>query len=162
MRVALSDGDIRQFIDGPYAGIVRTVALICESPAGAEDAVHEALARAWVRRSTIEHLDRWVLTVALNLARSRWRRLGRESSVGEVVPACSDDDLPDLDLRAAIRDLSPRQREVVVLHYFLDQPVAEIAAVTGLSEGGVKHALFRARRSLANRLSSAESEELRP
>lgn len=55
-----------------------------------------------------------------------------------------------------MRALPVRQREVVILYYLLDLPVAEVAEWLGLSAGGVKHALFRARRSLADVLTIEE------
>jgi RNA polymerase sigma-70 factor, ECF subfamily len=61
-----------------------------------------------------------------------------------------------IDLRLALRELPTRQGEVVVLHYLLDLPVREVAEWLGLSPGGVKHALFRARQSLADVLTSEE------
>ncbi len=72
-----------------------------------------------------------------------------------------EDDPPDVDLEHALERLPRRQREVAVLHYLVDLPVAEIATVVGLSTGGVKHALFRARRSLAAALLPDPTEEVR-
>lgn len=144
----LTDAELRTFVAGPYLSIVHVVALAADSWAAAEDAVHEALARAW-ERGGIEHLDRWVLAVALNLSRSRWRKVGRERPLSERPASAATDTPEDVDVRRAVGRLPRRQREAVVLHYLLDLPVAEIASVTGLSEGGVKHALYRGRRSLA-------------
>ncbi len=61
----------------------------------------------------------------------------------------------------ALRRLPHRQREVAVLHYLMDLPVADIAALVGLSEGGVKNALFHARHALATALSVGQSEEVK-
>lgn len=43
----VDDDRIREFVDGEYAKVVATVALVCGSVATAEDSVQEALARAW-------------------------------------------------------------------------------------------------------------------
>lgn len=86
---------------------------------------------------------------ALNLARNRWRKLRREAGDRVVEEAVEPAGGETVDLQAALRALPPRQREAAVLHYLLDLPVADVAEVLGLSPGGVKHALFRARRSLA-------------
>ena len=158
MNVRLSDVELQRFIEGPYTSIVQTVALVCDSTASAEDAVHEALARALTQRQQIVSLERWVLTVALNIARSRWRRLGREKPLGAESPIASEAEHPNLDLHAAIRSLPTRQREVVILHYLQDMSVAQIAEITKLTEGGVKHALYRGRRSLAARLAPTSEE----
>jgi RNA polymerase sigma-70 factor (ECF subfamily) len=56
-------------------------------------------------------------------------------------------------------DALPRgQREVVVLHYYTDLPVATIGAVLGVDEGTVKTSLFRARKALAAALHVADAE----
>jgi RNA polymerase sigma-70 factor (ECF subfamily) len=155
----LTDDDLRSFYDRHYPSIVGAVALVSGSRAAAEDCVHEALARAWERREAPDRVDRWVVTVALNLARNRWRRVRREVPLG----ALGDGDRPgtdapdeSLDLRRALAALPRRQREAVVLHYLLDLPVAEVAAVLGLTPGGVKHALFRGRRSLSGAMAVEE------
>ena len=148
---------MRCFFDEHYPDVLGAVTLVSGSRAVAEDAVNEAVARAWERGEGIQHLNRWVLTVALNIARNRWRRTRREvpgHDMGDRTVEPADPAL--IDLRLALRKLPLRQREVVVLHYLLDLPVSEVAEWLGLSPGGVKHALFRARRSLARVLSSEE------
>ena len=158
MGVRLTNDDLRSFYDAHYGRVLGVVTLVTGSRAAAEDVVHEAVARAWERGDRIERLDQWVLTVALNLARNRWRKIRREiggRAVDRPVPA---EEGRAVDLRRALRGLPSRQREVVVLHYLLDLPVAEVAQLLGLSPGGVKHALFRARRSLAGALAVVDQE----
>jgi RNA polymerase sigma-70 factor, ECF subfamily len=147
-----------EFVADRYAAVLLTVTLACGNRVIAQDAVQEALARAWERRASIDQIDRWILAVAMNLVRSRWRKLRRE------VPLLSDRPVPDvtedrgqsLDLRAAIRSLPRRQREVVVLHYFADLPVREIADVLATSEGAVRNALHHGRARLASIVGSEE------
>jgi RNA polymerase sigma factor (sigma-70 family) len=159
MAVTLTDAELRRFVAGPYASIMRIVTLATGSKAAAEDAVQEALARA-CERGGIRDLDRWVLTVALNVSRSRWRKERHETPLTAAAEPAVEATPHDLDLLRALHQLPRRQREVTVLHYLMDLPVAEIATVVGLSEGGVKHALFRARRSLATALLPGCAEEV--
>lgn len=156
--VRLTDDDLRSFYDTHYGRVLGVVTLVTGSRAAAEDVVHEAVARAWERGDRIERLERWVLTVALNLARNRWRKIRREVGGHAVDRPLPAEDGQAVDLQRALRDLPGRQREVVVLHYLLDLPVAEVAELLGLSAGGVKHALFRARRSLAGALAVVDQE----
>jgi len=158
MGERLTDDDLRSFYELHYRSIVGAVTVVTGSRAAAEDCVHEALARAWERREQPDRIDRWVVTVALNLSRNRWRRVRREVP---FVPADRDRAEPaadheSVDLRRALTAIPRRQREAVVLHYLLDMPVAEVAEVLGLSAGGVKHALFRGRRSLSSVLAVDE------
>jgi RNA polymerase sigma-70 factor (ECF subfamily) len=56
---------------------------------------------------------------------------------------------PDrVDVLAALLALPERQRQAVVLHYFLDCPIASVADLMGVSEGAVKAHLHKARGSL--------------
>jgi RNA polymerase sigma factor (sigma-70 family) len=56
----------------------------------------------------------------------------------------------------ALSGLSPRQRACVVLRYYEDQPVAEIAKALGIAEGTVKGYLSEALTQMAVRLSPAD------
>ncbi len=145
---------VEAFISEDHPRVVRAIALYCGDPGAAEDAVQEALVRAWERLERGEDfhaLDRWVVTVALNLVRSRFRHLRREELVERVVeadgtgPATED----SVDLARALRRLPDRQRASVVLHYYLDLSVDDAAAVMGVAPGTVKTSLFRARQALA-------------
>jgi RNA polymerase sigma-70 factor (ECF subfamily) len=147
---------------------VAAVALACGSRPAAEDAVQDALARAWERSERgerIESLKAWVTKVALNLVRSGWRRAlveRRHRSRARAderlaAPPRPPDDL--LDLQRALAALPSRQREAVVLHYYLDLPVVQVASALGVTEGTVKTSLFRARHALALALGEQDLEE---
>ena len=155
----VDDEPIRAFLDGEYAQVVATVALVCGSTATAEDSVQEALARAWERLDRGDGIDRlaaWVTTVALNLARSQMRRWRSERRARDRLGPLRDDlsDAPAASgdahaVREALLALPRRQREVTVLRYYLGLDVREIAEHLGIAEGTVKAMLFRARQSLA-------------
>ena len=124
--------------------------------------MQEALARAWEleeRGRRIESLEAWVTRVAMNLARSRWRRMRIERRHRERPLDVPEPTTDAIDLRRGLAQLSPRQREVTVLRYYLDLDVAEIASTLGVSDGTVKTQLHRARASLARALGEHELEE---
>jgi RNA polymerase sigma-70 factor (ECF subfamily) len=158
----VNDDRLRSFVDGEYRQVVATVELVCGSLATAEDAVQEALARAWEREErgeTIDRLPAWITTVALNLARSQMRRwrVDRRVRVQLVPLAGAALDAPGASaeahaVREALRALPRRQREVTVLRYYQGLDVAEIAEWLGIGQGTVKAMLFRARQSLATAL----------
>lgn len=163
----LDEVRIREFLAADYPRLVAAVRLVTGSTAAAEDAVAEALARAWERADrgeTIANLPAWVMRVALNLATSRWRRLRAEGKARERVAHASGDDAPGpddrLDIERALEGLSRREREVTVLRYYLGFDVAETAGILRVSEGTVKTLLFRARRELAAALGDNDIEEV--
>jgi RNA polymerase sigma-70 factor (ECF subfamily) len=164
----VDDARLRAFVDSDYRQVVATVQLVCGSMATAEDAVQEALARAWergARGETIERLPAWITTVALNLARSHVRRWGAERRARDRIGALGT--APDgpsasadaLAVRDALRALPRRQREVTVLRYYGGLDVEGIAAALGISAGTVKAMLHHARRALASALSE-ESDDV--
>jgi RNA polymerase sigma-70 factor (ECF subfamily) len=154
---ALDEIEVRRLIQEAYPKLVAGLTLVCGSRAAAEDAAQEALARWWERSSrgqTIETPEAWMTAVALNLARSRLRRLRAERRARDrLQPSSIPEPAPEVvDLRRALAQLPTREREAVVLHYYMDLSVAEVAAIQGVSDGTVKTSLHRARRRLAQTL----------
>jgi RNA polymerase sigma-70 factor (ECF subfamily) len=163
----LDDVTIRDFLGSTYPRLVAAVALIAGNHAAAEDAVQEALARAWERANRGEQIDSlpaWVTRVAMNLSKSRLRQGRAESRarerMGSGIPRVAGGTSEyGLDLDRALAALSRRQREVVVLHYYLGFDVKEVAESLGVSQGTVKTSLYRARQSIAAALGQNDSEE---
>jgi RNA polymerase sigma-70 factor (ECF subfamily) len=159
----LDEAIIRAFLEDEYPQLVAAVAMASGSRAAAEDAVCEALSRAWERSEhgeMIESLGAWVTTVAMNLTRSRWRRiLAERRARARMDPPRGE--LPDaeaaLDLRRALAGLPRRQREAIVLHYYLGHEVNEVARVLDVTAGTVKTNLHRARKALARELGIREN-----
>jgi RNA polymerase sigma factor (sigma-70 family) len=156
----MDDERIARFVDGDYRRVVAAVALVCGDRSRAEDAVQEALARAWARRADIDSLTPWVTRVALNEVRSRFRRIGAERRAYDRLAARSGGDrvaegpeaVFDQRLLEALAELSSLQRTVVVLHHLLDQSVDDVAGTLGVHSGTVKTSLHRARAALRQAL----------
>ena len=168
----MDDDRIRQFVSGEYRQVVAVVELVCGSLPTAEDAVQEALARAWEHEgkgNEILSLGAWVTTVALNLAKSQMRRWKAERRARDkLIPIQrSHPDAPSASgdayaVREALRALPRRQREVTALRYYGGLDVAEIADHLGISSGTVKAQLFRARKNLAVALADEPLEIVEP
>jgi RNA polymerase sigma-70 factor, ECF subfamily len=133
----------------------------------AEDAVQEAFARAsvrWERIRDYDHPDAWVRRVAFNLAVSSLRTARRKLVAYRRVEPPQPAPPPSEEavmLGQALRRLSRRHREVLVLHYLADLPVEEIASVLKIPAGTVKGRLFRARAALERELGEARPTEVR-
>jgi RNA polymerase sigma-70 factor (ECF subfamily) len=132
----------------PHLQAMANLAARLAGPTERDDVVQESLARAWRRFSTYAP-ERgaprpWLLAIVADQARrSRTRR--RSSA---LLPGTEPATGADVDLERAIAALPPRQRLAVDLYYFVDLPVAEVAAVMGCSEGTVKSTLADARARL--------------
>jgi RNA polymerase sigma-70 factor, ECF subfamily len=149
--------EIEECVRAEYARLVGVVTFVTGSRPKAEDAVQEAFAKAWERAGKgerFDHLAAWVVTVALNHARSgRRREVSEQRALERLGSRAMRESTHDTDdalvVRAALADLARRQRDCVVLYYFLDLDVATVSQVLGVSEGTVKSALARARSRLA-------------
>ena len=157
----MTDFAIEEF-DLFYAGtsrrVLRQVYLLTGDLAEAEDVVHEAYERAWLRWDSVQRADSpeaWVRTVAHRLAVSRWRR-ARNAATAWRRHGPSDSRPPldgeHVDLVAALRRLPDKQRIAIVLHHLADLPVDQVAAETGASVSAVKAQLTRGRAALATLL----------
>lgn len=140
-----------------FARIHRTVFLVVRDYDRAEEITQDAFVKLlenWRKVSSYDQPEAWVRLVAIRMA---VRQAGREGSrpVREETAARSswrEQAEPDLDLAEAVAGLAPRQRAAVVLHYYEDLPVLEVARVLNVSESTVKQHLKRARVRLAQLL----------
>ena len=127
----------------------------------AEEAVDEAMARAFQRWKTVgayENAAGWVYKAGLNWGRSwqrsMFRRKRREDLVSQSVPTTTTE-LTGVrsELMEALIDLSVDQRAVVVLRFYCDWSVSDTAEALDVSEGTVKSRSARALEKLRSSLS---------
>jgi RNA polymerase sigma-70 factor (ECF subfamily) len=149
--------DFEEFYQANYGVTVALVMGVLGSRAEAEDIAQETFARAlarWPRLSSYELPEAWVRQVALRLATDAGRRLRRAIRTslrlrGGPEPGGS---LAFTALGPALMLLPLREREVIVLHYFLDLPVERIAHERRIPVGTVKARLVSGRRRLEREL----------
>jgi RNA polymerase sigma-70 factor, ECF subfamily len=138
------------FFLAEHGPVLRTVALILGDRAAAEDVTQEAFYRLlvhWKKVSTYERPGAWVRRVAI---RAAMRARARSRRAEQPAERASDGDAASrLDMRSALLRLSPAQRSAIVLHYYEDRPIQEIASLMGCTQGTVKTHLHRARERLA-------------
>ena len=143
------------FFRACYLPVVRTVHLVVHDRVLAEDVAQEAfyrLLKHWSSVSTYELPEAWVRRVAIRIAVREVQRSAARAAKERRELVVQYDDLPDPDVARAIRELSPMQRATVVLYYWEDRPVAEIADLLEVTDATVKQHLYRARHRLAELL----------
>jgi RNA polymerase sigma-70 factor (sigma-E family) len=143
------------FFRTEYPSVARTVALILRDRDRAEEVTQDAfiqLFTRWRRISTYERPGAWVRRVAIRMAIRAARREQVRALVERNEPRQVEDVVPDVDLVAAIQTLPETQRAVIVLFYFEDLPVAEIAHILERPEATIRSDLHRARNNLAELL----------
>ncbi len=133
------------------ADLVR-YATVLVGPHDANDVVNDAV-MATIARDSLRAVDdvraywfRAVTNTATDWHRSRFRRTARETRAAER-PSAGEPTTPD-DARRVLAGLSPQQRAVVYLAYWLDWPIDRIAAALQVSDGTVRKQLARAREQL--------------
>lgn len=125
----------------------------------AEDAVQEAAFKAWRKLSQLRDgsdMRPWFLGIVANECRStnrsRWSSVVRTATPEVVEESTEDAVLAGFELRRALRSMDPAKRLVLVLHWYLDLPLDEIAAITGTSLHGAESRLSRATQELKRRM----------
>jgi RNA polymerase sigma factor (sigma-70 family) len=161
-----TDDELVAALDGELGRIRRTARLLVGDPELADDLVGEAIARTlprW-RAGRVDDGPAYVRRVVINLASRRWRRLAlgrrRDQAALEWIATAPDaaEVLAERDrtVRAVMR-LPVRRRAVVVLRFYEDLTLAEIAAVLAVAEGTVKSQLSRALEQLRAELGAQVS-----
>jgi RNA polymerase sigma-70 factor (ECF subfamily) len=123
----------------------------------AEDAVQEALIQMWRHLPSLRlhgSFKAWLMRIVVNEVKQQFRKkqvptvpLEQASEVknnSDEVDTTLVHDEERQQLKQALEKLPPEQREAVVLRYFSELTVPEIATVTGQREGTIKSRLSRA------------------
>ncbi|WP_432834963.1 RNA polymerase sigma factor [Dactylosporangium sp. CA-092794] len=158
-------GDVAEVYHACYRRLVVQLFAFTTDLTEAQDVVQEAFARAVARPrgfAGIDNPEAWLRTVALNIVRRRWRRrrildliLLKERPLHDAAGPDSGSDIAT-DLTRALNAIPRSYREVIVLHYYADLSVDEIAAALNVPAGTVKSRLSRGRTALAARLRGYE------
>jgi RNA polymerase sigma factor (sigma-70 family) len=151
--------DLSEFCRAEYARLVGSLSIYCGDPHLAEELAQETLARACTHWTTVRELESpggWAHRVAINLANSWFRSRTARQRIDERLHGRRSDstDEPDADtasavaVRRAIAALPERQRRAIVLRYYADFSVKEVAELMSCPEGTVKRLTSDAIRGL--------------
>lgn len=142
-----------------YRSLVRLACVLLDELGSGEEVVQEAFVRVYRSWGQVDQPLTYLRATVMNLSRSRMRRrlVARRRVEPVVRPAMSAEDhvvlLSDQqEVLDAVRALPRRQRECLVLRYYLELSEAEIAATLGISNGSVKSHSHRGLKALATRL----------
>ena len=153
--------DFADFAAARSGQLYRSAYLLTTSAQAAEDLVQIALTKAYAAWPRVRMADDPVAYVHGVLLKSflseRRRRSSTELAVAEPedVPVAASDPTERLALMAALRELTPLDRGVVVLRFWEDRTVADTARQLGLSEAAVKNRSLRALRTLRGLLTDS-------
>lgn len=163
------DEDFLDFVRARQEPLLRAAVLVCGDHHKAQDLLQEAFAKLASRWEQVRGgaPDAYVRRILYRDAVSHWRKWRRERPYDVHAPdgefaaqASARDDVEDWvsgsEVRAALADLAPRQRAVLVLRYYEDLSEEQIAEILGVSRGTVKSQASKALANLRRQLPELE------
>ena len=116
------------------------------------DALQESILKAYKSLSSLrepKYFKTWLFRIVINECNKILKQRSGTEVVAEVPAAVASTDAYDsIDLREAVERLEEPQRLVVLLHYYEDLPLRQVAEALNISESAVKMRLYRAREAL--------------
>ncbi len=149
--------------------LTRYAYLLCSDPREAEDLVQDALVKTFSRGRALRdpgaiegYVRQAILTTYLDGFRRkrRWAAIRHLTARDEVGSGHERSTTQRLDVMTALDELSPRERACVVLRFYEDLTVPEIATRLDLAGGTVKRYLSDAMRRLESQLGPLTGDEL--
>ena len=140
-----------EFCRDLYPRLVGTLRLSYGADVAAEDLAQEALVRVlarWSQVSAMDHPEAWCFRVAFNLAKSRFRRRQSERRAtnrlaNQPNPPEHSDSADAIAVRDAVAELPRRQRHAIILRFYADLTVDQVAEAMSCKPGTVKAHLHR-------------------
>ncbi len=135
---------------------------ILQSHADAEDALQDTLYKAYSNLHTLKDPGKckaWMFKILINTCYEILRRKKDICSIdayAEILPSKSMDIPLSVAVRQAIQELDETYRSVVILYYFEDFSVKEIAEILGITSIAVKKRMSRARQKLKESLQEVQ------
>ena len=158
-----SDAEFAGFFEAEYPALIRSMYLIVRDREQARDIAQDAFVQLfsrWRRISRYERPDAWVRRVAIRMAVRAARRERLRRRVEHEFDSVPPSGPLDLDVLRAVAKLPGAQRAAVVLFYFEDRPMQEIADILGCSTSTGWVHLHKARKKLADLLGEEVSESV--
>lgn len=129
------------------------------------DAMQEAILKAYKSLSTLNTLSyfkTWLFRILINECNMIRRKRSHTITMAEPPNLqISSPEYDNIDVREAVYRLEEIPRTIIILHYFQDLPLQQIADILELSEGAVKTRLFRARQTLSQWLADSTERKVK-
>jgi RNA polymerase sigma-70 factor (sigma-E family) len=159
---AAKDADYIAYVEARLAWLRRIAYLLCHDSHSADDLVQATVTRLfafWPRAARVDNLDGYVRTILVRVflseQRTPWfRHVYLPGFQVEGAAAAPDQDAV-LDVREALNTLPPRQRATLVLRFYCDLDVEQVANLLGCSTGTVKSQTSKGLAALRQRLGSS-------
>ena len=148
------DEAARRLWEEHYAPLAGWCAALVGDRVVAQDLASEAFTRLLSRWFQVRDPRGFLYVTATNLAHDKWRAEARDRLLSQRLRTLRPASTPAVEpwLRDLVERLPDRMRVPVLLHYYADMPIKQVAAVLHRPQGTVKRTLLEARRELRRRL----------
>lgn len=147
-------------VDGQKRKLYSIAYSYLRNEADALEVLQEATCRAWIKRKSLKNAERftpWLTRILINCCNDELKRRKR-SAVSEVVQGQGEDGIMEmksdrrLDMEQALDGVKVKYRQVLVLKYYKDMTITEIAEVLDKPEGTVKTWLNKGLKQLRDKM----------
>lgn len=163
------DKQLKEWMEQYYDRLCYVAYTYVRDRSRAEDVVQEAFVNAYLKVRQLKDMDRpypWLVRVVINQCLNTIRNQKREKLAEHVpeISIVSTEDVymqrsRDKEVYAGIMGLADKFRIPIILYYFEEMSVKEIAYALAIGEGAAKTRLARGRKQLENRLRRGDSDE---
>ena len=156
-----------RLVEEHQAMLMRMCYMMLKDTQQAEDAVQETFLKAYRAMGDFRgesSAGHWLATIAMNtcrdMRRSAWfRYVNRWITPEDLPPASPPAGEDDLELTARVMQLPPRLREAVILYYYQNMTMVEVAGALGLAQSTVTARIKRAREKLREALEGRKGDD---
>ncbi len=159
--------ELKRLVDAYQTSLLRMCHIHLQDGALAEDAVQETFLKAYRALSSFKNEGSekaWLMKIAINtcrdIRRSSWYKyVNRWVSPDDLPEEASRGDVSNEELSSAILKLPTKQREVIMLFYYQNMKLADIAGILGIPLSTVSGRLGRARKKLKALLERSDQDD---
>ena len=161
MKSAKLQQQVEAQILASYPSLFRLAYTYMRNADDAMDVVQESVCKAISRYDGIRNeqaIRNWLCRIVVNTAMDQLRRRKREITVEQMPESGYEDTYSNLDLQRLLNGLNDRERTIVVLRFFEDMRLQDIAEITGENPNTVKTTLYRCLKKM--RIQMEKGDEL--
>ena len=136
--------------------LYRICCIQLHDPSDREDAIQEAIFKAWKKRASLrqpQFFDTWFIRILINECRNIQKKRKRILPLEILGEQPGSSGFEAQDLRMCLASLDEKLRICVLLHYIEGYKVSEVSRILGIGESAVKARLMRGRKQLKELLS---------
>ncbi len=143
-----------------YESLYRLAYSYVKNPDDAMDVVQDSICKAMAHAEDIRNTDTikgWLCRIVVHTALDQLRRRSREIPTDQLPEQVQEDHYADTDLHRLLEKLTDQEKTIIILRFFEDMRLQDIAAATGEKLNTVKSLLYRSLKKLKIELTEGET-----